>query len=98
MTKKQAEMKKKEIGCWGHYCKLNLRCRSISRIQLIVEAVLEGRPADILATNDKAFERAKAQALCLHSDLNVVEMDYFKVVVDERLMEMDAKTLETEVA
>lgn len=43
---------------------------------------------DILSTGDLVFERAKAQALGLHPRLNVSEMDFFKIVMDGRLVNM----------
>lgn len=45
----------------------------------------------------KAFGRAKAQVLSTMSDLNVSEMDFFKIVVDDRLVDMEEASLDDEV-
>lgn len=44
---------------------------------------------DVLDVGDDAFDRAKAQVSCLHPDFYLCEMDFFKVVVDGRLMDME---------
>lgn len=51
---------------------------------------------DILSACDDAFERAKAQALVLQPDLNFEVVDYFKVIRDGQLVDMDDSTPKTE--
>ena len=51
---------------------------------------------DFLPAGDEAFERAKAQVVCLKSDLNMSEMDFFKTVVDGRLVDMEEASPEAE--
>lgn len=53
---------------------------------------------DLLSAGDEAFERAKAQALCLQPDLNVSEMDFFKTVMDGRLVDMEEASPKFEVS
>lgn len=36
---------------------------------------------------DQGFEKAKTQVFCLHPELDLIEVDYFNVVVDEFLLE-----------
>ena len=52
---------------------------------------------DLLSAGDEAFDRAKAQELCLKPDLDVFEMDFIKTVVDGRLVNMDEAYLESGV-
>lgn len=44
---------------------------------------------DFLSVGDDAFERAKAQVLCIIPDLDVTRMDFFKTVVDGKLVDME---------
>lgn len=57
---------------------------------------LQDAQVDLLSAGDGAFERAKAQALCIMPDLDVSKMDFFKVVVDGQLVDMEEDSLETE--
>lgn len=50
---------------------------------------LQDVQVDLFSVGDEAFEMAKAQALCIMPDLNVFEMDLFKTVVDDRLVDME---------
>lgn len=89
------EMKKqKEIA--GSKC-LELKMTIVGLIQDMDHArdlngtlkkSLQDAKVNLLSTSDEAFYRAKAQALCIMSDLNVSEMDFFKTVVDDRLIDM----------
>ena len=44
---------------------------------------------EVLSTMDKAFNRAKDQTLYLYLDLDLSQMDYFKVVQDGRLVDLE---------
>lgn len=44
---------------------------------------------DVLDAGDAAFDREKAQALCLYPDFDLSEMDFFKVLVNGHLMDME---------
>lgn len=57
---------------------------------------LQDAQVDLLYAGDQAFERAKAQALCIAPDLDVSRMDFFKVVVDGKLVDMEESSLEAE--
>lgn len=46
----------------------------------------------------KKIERAKAQALFLKPDLNMSEMYFFKIMVDNRLVDMEEASPEAEVS
>lgn len=50
----------------------------------------------MLSAGDEAFERAKAQALCIAPNLDVSKMDLFKVVVDGQLVDMEEASPEAE--
>lgn len=56
--------------------------------ETLKKSLLEAH-VDMLSVGDKGFERAQAQELCLKPDLNVSEMDFFKTMVDGRLMDME---------
>lgn len=51
---------------------------------------------DFLFIGEKAFKRAKAQALCIAPDVDVSKMDFFKTVVDGKLVDMDDASPEAE--
>lgn len=51
---------------------------------------------DFLSVRDDAFERAKAQALCLMPDLDVTRMGFFKTVVDGKMVDMEDDSPEIE--
>lgn len=44
---------------------------------------------DVLNAVDSSFHREKAQALCLYPDLDLSEMDFFKVVINAHLVYME---------
>lgn len=50
---------------------------------------LQDAQVDFLSAGDEAFERAKAQDLCIASYLDVSRMDFFKVVVGGQLVDME---------
>ena len=58
---------------------------------------LQDAQVDLLSTGDEAFERAKTQALCIMSGLDVSKMDFFKTVVDGQLVDMEEASHEVEV-
>ena len=64
----------------------SLRLSEDSRAELA--GSLEKAQIDILSAGDIAFDRAKEQVLCLHPGLDISEIDYFKEVQDDRLMDM----------
>lgn len=51
----------------------------------------------MLSSGDEAFERAKAQALCVMYDLDVSKMYFFKTVVEDHLVDMEEASPEEEV-
>lgn len=57
---------------------------------------LQDAQVDLLYAGDQAFERAKAQALGITPDLDVSRMNFFKVVVDGKLVDMEEYSLESE--
>lgn len=57
---------------------------------------LKDAQVDFIFTGDKAFERDKAQALCISPDLSVSRMDFFKIGVDGQLVDMDEASPEVE--
>lgn len=58
---------------------------------------LQDVQVDLLSVGDEAFERAKAQALCIIHDLDVSKMDFFKTVVDGQLVDIEKASPEAEV-
>lgn len=54
-----------------------------------MQKALHKAQIDVLYADDDAFNKAKAQVLCLHPELDLSEMDFFKVVVDGRLIDME---------
>ncbi|CAI8588137.1 unnamed protein product [Vicia faba] len=50
---------------------------------------LKKSQVDILSVGDEVFERTKEKVLCLHHGLDLSEVDYFKVVQDGRLMDLE---------
>lgn len=57
---------------------------------------LQNAQVDFLSFGDDAFERAKAQALCIMPDLDVKRTNFFKTMVDGQLVDMEDFSLETE--
>lgn len=55
---------------------------------------LKDARVDLLSVGGKSFEIEKAQTLFLQQDLNVDKIDFFKVIMDDLLVNMDIKTLE----
>lgn len=53
---------------------------------------------EFLPAGDEAFERAKAQVVCLKSNLNMSEMDFLKTVVDGRLVDMEEASPKVETS
>lgn len=58
---------------------------------------LQDDHVDFLAAGDEAFERAKAWASCIMSDLDVSKMDFFKIVVEGQLVDTEEASPEVEV-
>lgn len=58
-----------------------------SNVQL--QSSLQITQIDVLDTGDAAFDRAKDQALCLYPDLDLSSIDFFKVVANGHLMDME---------
>lgn len=54
-----------------------------------MQSSLQKSQINILDTDDAAFDRAKAQGLCLYPDLDLFEMDFFKFVVNGHLVVME---------
>lgn len=48
---------------------------------------LEEEDMNDLLSGDQGFEKAKAQTLSYYPNLDLAELDYFKVVVDKRLVD-----------
>ena len=44
---------------------------------------------EVLSAGDEAFDKAKDQVLCLYPSLDLSEVDYFKVVQDVRLVDLE---------
>ena len=44
---------------------------------------------EVLDASDATFDKAKSQTLCLYLDLDLSEMDFFKVVVDGHLVDRE---------
>lgn len=57
---------------------------------------IQDAQVDLLSVGDEAFERAKAQALCITPDLDVSKMDFFKTVMNRKLVDMDDISPEAE--
>lgn len=51
----------------------------------------------MLSAGDEAFERAKAQTLCIMHDLNMSKMDFFKTVMDGQLVDVEEVSPKAEV-
>lgn len=51
---------------------------------------------EALSAGGEAFDRAKAQALVLQPDLNVHEMDFFKVIREDQLVDPYFDTCESQ--
>lgn len=58
---------------------------------------MQGAQVNLLLADDEAFERAKAQALCIMSDLDVSKMDFFKTMMDNQLVVMEEASPEVYV-
>lgn len=58
-----------------------------SNVQL--QSSLQKAKIDVLDASNDAFDREKAQALCLYPDLHLTKMNLFKVVVNGHLVEME---------
>lgn len=72
--------------------------REAGHVKALNEALkkhLQDAQVDFISVRDNAFERAQAQALFIMPDLDVIRMDFFKIVVDEQLVDMDDASLET---
>lgn len=54
-----------------------------------MQKALQKAQIEIRDAGDEAFDREKAQVLCLHHGLDLSEMDFFKVVMDGRLVDME---------
>lgn len=54
-----------------------------------LQKALQKFQIEVLDADDNAFNKAKVQVLCLHPRLDLPEMDFSKVVVDSRLVEME---------
>lgn len=52
----------------------------------------------MLSIDDEAFKRVKVQALCIIPDLDMSEIEFFKTMVDGRLMDMEEASPEAEVS
>lgn len=50
-----------------------------------LQSSLQKTQIDILDVDDATFDKEKAQVLCLYPDLDLFEMDFFKVVVNVHL-------------
>ena len=53
---------------------------------------------DVMDAGDLAFDRAKAQVACLYPDMDISEVDFFKTIVDGKLVEADEEDSETTVS
>lgn len=58
---------------------------------------LQDAHVDLFSSDDEVFERVKPQALCIICDLDVSKMDFFKIVVDDQLINMEEASLKAEV-
>lgn len=54
-----------------------------------MQSSLQKAQNDIFDAGDAAFDREKAQASCLCPDLDLSEMDFFKVVVNGHIVDME---------
>ena len=52
----------------------------------------------MLDAGDLAFDRAKAQVSCLYPDIDISEVDFFKTIVDGKLVEVDEDDSETTIS
>lgn len=57
---------------------------------------LQDIQVDFLSSGDEGFEMAKAESLCITPDLDVSKMDFFKIIVNEKLVNMDEASSEVE--
>src|ERR1043165_2893541 len=53
---------------------------------------------DVLDAGDLAFDRAKAQVNCLYPDIDISEVDFFKTIVDGKLVEVDEDDSEATIS
>lgn len=54
-----------------------------------LQKALQKSQIDVLDAGDDTLDSVKAQVLCLHPMLDLSELDFFKVVVDGRLVDME---------
>lgn len=88
-VKKQKETAKSK--CLEFVTTTSILVRDVEQAQDLNETLkksLQDTQFYQLSADDKYFERAKAQVLCITPDLNVSELDFFKTVVDGRLVDM----------
>ena len=52
----------------------------------------------VLDAGDLAFDRAKAQVNCLYPDIDISEVDFFKAIVDGKLVEVDEDDSEATIS
>lgn len=57
---------------------------------------LQDAQVDLLSAGVESFERAKAQALCISPNLDVSRMDFFKVLVERKIVYMEEASPEAE--
>ena len=54
-----------------------------------LKEALKKSQVDVLSAGDEAFERAKEKVVCLHPGLAISDMDFFKVVRDGHLIDLE---------
>lgn len=65
------------------------KMKSLQDSNVQLQSSLQKSQIDVFDAGDTTFDRAKAQTLCLYHDLDLSEMDLFKVVVNGHLMDME---------
>lgn len=60
-----------------------------------LRASLKEAQIEAIYVGDEAFNKAKVQALVLQPDLNIDEMDFFKVIREGQLMYLESNTYKT---
>lgn len=63
--------------------------KSIQFSNVQLQSSLQKAQIDVLDAGNTAFNKAKAQALCLYPDLDLSQMDFFKVVVNGHLVDIE---------
>lgn len=65
------------------------KMKSLQDSNVQLQSSLQKDQIDVLDAGDAAFDREKAQALCLYPDIDLSEIDFIKVVVNGHLMDME---------